>query len=233
MLTVFYGNDTVTVRKEALKVIDDYEKEGYVPVRYSAEGYSEGLIANLLQADSLFGVKEVIIFDTPSEDLAFFEEVGEFAIELVESKLPFVVIEQGLLAAQLRIFTKAGARVQECKKVGGGTFNTFAMADALLARDKKMLWILLQEAKRKGVASEEIIGILWWQLKTLRLTYVTKSASEAGIKDFPYNKARRAQNKFTAKETDSLSLSLLEVYHDGHGGRRNMATALEGWVLGV
>jgi 16S rRNA U1498 N3-methylase RsmE len=107
------------------------------------------------------------------------------------------------------------------------------MADALLARDKKTLWILLQEAHMKEVASEEIIGVLWWQLKTLRLTYVTSTASEAGVKDFPYNKAKRAHSKFTQTDADRLSRTLLAVYHDSHSGRRDMTSALEEWVLKI
>lgn len=233
MLTVFYGNDTVTVRREAMLLIDAYVEKGYTPVRYSAEQYSEGMITNLLQADSLFGEKEVIVFDTPSEEIEFYEDITAVVIELASSTVPFVIIEQSLLATQLKVFTKAGATVQEAKKAGIQKFNTFSMADVLLARDKKTLWILLQEARHAEVASEEIIGILWWQLKTLRLTYVTSNADEAGVKDFPYNKAKRAQSKFSKEELDKLSYSLLEVYHDGHGGRRDIVTALEGWVLGV
>jgi len=233
MLEVFYGNDTVAVRRDAMRALDTYVADGFTVARYTPEEYAPGLVANLLQADSLFGGKEVVVFDTPSEKVEFYEAVCALAPELADSTLPFMVIEQALLAPQVRVFTKAGATLRECKKASGGSFNTFAMADALLARDKKTLWILLQEARLAEVASEEIIGILWWQLKTLRLTYVTKSASEAGIKDFPYNKAKRGQSKFTKEEVEKISLSLLAVYHDGHGGRRDITTALEEWVLGL
>jgi len=233
MLHVLYGNDTVAVRREAMVLLDEYNANGYAVARYTADEYVSGLIMNVLQADSLFGGKEVVVFDTPSEDEEFYEAVCAVASELVLSPLPFVIIEHALLAAPVRVFTKAGATVQECKKLSGKSFNTFAMADALLARDKKTLWILLQEARRAEVASEEIIGILWWQLKTLRLTYVTKSASEARTKDFPYNKAKRAQSKFTKEEVEKLSLTLLAVYHDGHGGKRDMVASLEEWVLGI
>jgi len=233
MLELFYGNDTVAVRKEAMALLDTYMEKGYTVARYSVEQYETGLVTHLLQANSLFESKEVFLFDTPSEDASFYEAVCSFASELSSSSLCFIVLEQAQNAAQVRAFTKAGATTHECKKTSGGSFNTFAMADALLARDKKMLWILLQEARRLGVASEEIIGILWWQLKTLRLTYVTANAGEAGVKDFPYNKAKRAQNKFNAEEVSVLSRSLLEVYHDGHAGRRDIVTALEVWVLAL
>jgi len=73
--------------------------------------------------------------------------------------------------------------------------------------------------------------MLWWQLKALRLAKQTSSASEAGMKDFPYNKAKRALAKFSEGEVEKLAQSLLEVYHDGHAGVRDMETSLEEWIL--
>lgn len=232
MLTVLYGNDTVAVRREAMTLLETYTEKDFAIVRYSTEQYATGLVANLLQANSLFGGQEVVVFDTPSENSDFYEGVISLVAELVASPLPFVLIEQSLTAAQLRPFLKAKAILHECKKAKSDYFNTFALADALLAKDKKTLWILLQEARRNEIASEALIGILWWQLKMLRLTFVTANAGEAGVKDFPYNKAKRGQGKYSQEDVDALSLSLLAVYHDGHGGRRDIVTALEGWVLG-
>lgn len=233
MLKVFYGTDTVVVRREAMMAIDAYITDGYAVVRYTAEDYTPGLLLNLLQVDSLFGTKEVVVFDTPSEEGEFYEAIITVVAELQASVIPFVIIEQALLASQLRVFTKVGVEMYETKKTPAEKFNTFSLADALVARDKKTLWILLQEARRAAINDESIIGILWWQLKTLRLTYLTKNATEAGVKDFPYNKAKRAQKKFSKDEVEQLSRSLLAVYHDGHGGRRDMMTALEEWVLQI
>jgi hypothetical protein len=91
--------------------------------------------------------------------------------------------------------------------------------------------MLLQEALREGAQAEEIIGILWWQLKMLRLAAKTKTAAEAGVKDFPYNKAKRALAGFKSGEVDTLARSLLALYHDGHAGKRYINVALEEWVL--
>jgi hypothetical protein len=51
------------------------------------------------------------------------------------------------------------------------------------------------------------------------------------MKDFPYNKAKRSLTKFTPGDVTTLSQSLLELYHDGHGGIRDIDLALEEWVL--
>ena len=88
-------------------------------------------------------------------------------------------------------------------------------------------------ARQAGVSAEEVIGILWWQLKTLRLAAVTKSAPEAGMKDFPYNKAKRALGNFSDGELETLSHSVLRVYHDGHAGKTDIDFALEQFVLSL
>ena len=92
---------------------------------------------------------------------------------------------------------------------------------------------LLQEAKAAGQSAEEIIGVLWWQLKTLRLAAITNLASEAGLKDFPYNKAKRSLSHFKEGELGTLSLSLLSLYHEGPAGIVDIDEALEQWLLRV
>lgn len=111
------------------------------------------------------------------------------------------------------------------------SFNTFAMADALARKDKKSLWVLLQNARHHNVSAEEIIGTLFWQLKSLRLAAETSSALEAGMKPFMYTKAKSALGKFAPGELTTLSRTLLSLYHDGHSGKRDIDLALEKFLL--
>ena len=83
------------------------------------------------------------------------------------------------------------------------------------------------------IRDRELIGILWWQLKTLLLAQKTGNASEAGMKDFPYKKAKQALPNFAAGEVESLSLSLLTLYHQGHSGEVDIDEALELWLLSL
>ncbi len=62
---------------------------------------------------------------------------------------------------------------------------------------------------------------------------MTDSAEVAGMKDYPYQKAQRSLSAFKPGELETLSHSLLRVYHDGHGGVRDIDAALELWVLGL
>ncbi len=233
MLHVYFGNDTVAVRKKTFAFITSLEDGGYTLERVEAEEYQQGQCANIAGSASLFGGKTVYLLDTPSSDAIFFEEVQSTLELFKEAPDTFVVLEGSLLAPAKKMYGKYAETIEEIDGASDVRFNTFALADSLSSKDKKTLWIQLQDAKKAGVSAEEIIGTLWWQLKTLRLASLTKTATDAGMKDFPYNKAKRSLKNFKDGELEKLSQSLLSVYHDGHGGKRDIDIALEKWALTI
>lgn len=231
MLYVFCGNDVINVRQKAHQFIDSQIESGFVHEYIDSESYTEGILSDAAGATSLFGAKKLYVLDTPSNNTEFNDAVLEHLAACKESENLFVVIEDPLLAPAKKQYAKYAETVEETKGEREERFNTFALADALAKKDKKTLWLLLNDAMREKTSPEEIIGILWWQLKSLRLAALTKSASEAGMKDFPYSKAKRALTKFTPGEVERLSQSLLAIYHDGHLGKIELDLALEAWTL--
>lgn len=233
MLFVFYGNDTVGVRNKAHAFIHEYEQKGLTQQRIDSQNYVPGILADIAGATSLFGAETLYIIDTPSVTTDFYTDVIEHLEVLEQSGNTFVLIEEALLAPEKKKFAKYAETIEEIKKPAGERFNAFGMADSLAKKDKKMLWMQLQDAQQEGVSSEEIIGTLWWQVKSMRVAQQTTNATEAGMKDFPYNKAKRALSNFKDGELETLSHSLLSVYHDGHLGRKDIDLALEKWVLSL
>jgi DNA polymerase III delta subunit len=233
MLHVYFGNDTISVRKKAFAFITACEEDGFGVERIEAESYQSGQCANIAGSLSLFGGKTVYLLDTPSNNNLFLEELESVLPLLKESSDQFVVLEGTLLAPAKKMYGKYADKLEETTGEKVERFNAFSLADSLALKDKKMLWIGLQDAKREGLSSEEIIGTLWWQLKTLRLANVTASAVQAGMKDFPYNKAKRSLRNFKEGELEKFSQTLLAVYHDGHAGKRDIDLALEKWTLTI
>ncbi len=229
MLAVFFGSDRKAIRDRAEQVFD----KNAVVETIDEHSYEIGKLADAVGATSLFGEPLQYLIDTPSIDDNFKDEVENLLKEMSASSYQFVIIESVLLATQKKKYAKYANLVEEFLAESKDRFNAFALADALVQKDKKTLWVLLQEAKNAGLREEEIIGTLWWQLKTMRAAALTKSASEAGIKDFPYNKAKRALAKFEKGEVEKLSRSLLKCYHDGHKGLVDVSVGLEMWVLSV
>lgn len=231
MLKVFYGTDVVAVRQAAFTCANEYEERGATLATIDSDTFVPGTLKDAVGAVSLFGDETIYVIDTPSDNKDLEGEVTEQLEVMGESGNVFLLIEGSLLAPSKKTYAKHASSMEEYKGDKAERFNTFAFADALAKKDKKSLWIHLQNARAGGIATEEIIGVLWWQLKALLLAQKTSSAAAAGMKDFPYNKAKRALSTFKDGELDTLSLSLLTLYHDGHGGIVDIDEALEKWLL--
>ena len=230
MLQVFYGTDRTAVRDAAQNAS---EAIGAAPTIIDYAVFVPGTVASSTGAASLFGGSEVFILDTPSDIVEFETEVLGNLADMAASSNVFIILESAILADAKKKYGKHAVKVEEFTAVKAERFNSFALAEALAKKDKKNLWVLLHEAKNAGLRQEEIVGMLWWQLKALRLAKLTKNAEQAGMKDFPYNKAKRALSLFKDGEVEALSRSLLELYHHAHQGTRDMDLALEEWVLRV
>lgn len=233
MYVVFYGSDRGGVRDAATVYIDNNMPKDATLTTYEHAEYITGQVADALGANSLFGGEEWFVFDGPMVNEEFYVDVKSSLQELAESKNTFVIMEDVLLAAPKKTYQKHASTITECTIEKAARFNTFSLAEALAGKDKRKLWVLVQEARLSGSRDEEIVGILWWQLKALRLAALTKSAADAGMKDFPYNKAKRSLSAFRSGEIASLSQSLLVLYHQGHAGVKDMDSALEQWVLAL
>lgn len=231
MYVVFFGTDRGEVRDRATAYIDSNAPADATVTTLEAAEYQVGQVSDALGAQSLFGGVEWFVLDTPSAAEEFFTDTKEALEALAQSPNTFVILEAALLAAPKKVYAKHAAVMEEFVVEKNTAFNTFSLAEALAQRDRRQLWVLLQEAKLSGLREEEIVGMLWWQLKALRLTKNTTTAAAAGMKDFPYNKAKRALAKFQPGDIERLSLSLLVLYHDGHAGVRNMELSLERWAL--
>lgn len=228
MLKVFFGSDRKSTVDAAQEAAGKISAE---PIAIDDHSFTEGQFDDLTTAASLFGEAGVYIIDTPSNNKDLLEECLASLPDMAESVNHFFIIEGTLLAPAKKKYAKHAESVEEFAADKAELFNTFSMADAFARRDKKSLWVLIQEAQLLGIREEEIIGILWWQIKALRLASVTNSAAEAGMKDYPYSKAKQALSKFKEKEMENLANSLLQLYHQGHKGMVDIKLALEKWVL--
>lgn len=230
MLEIFCGKAVDTARDAARERLQQYETDGYEISRIDGEGFVPGLLPDALESVSLFGVPTVFVLDMPLTNDAFWGEVKACARQLTQTTTIFILIEGNMTAAEKRVFGKE-VEWHESSAQTTERFNTFSLADALVTRNKKALWVGLQAAYRDGQELAAIIGVLWWQLKMIRLVRCTTSPAEAGVKPFPYQKAQRA--KFSDAELAELQFSLLQVYHEARVGGRVGENALEAWVLRI
>lgn len=233
MLAVFYGNDTVKVRLKASDFAESKKQGATEIVDLEIAELGPGQLTGLAGSVSLFGDSRIYVIDASTALVEVKSELIDALPELSRSTDTFIVIEGTLLAAASKVYKATADYIEEYKRSADVGFNNFAIADALLKKDKKSLWLLLSEARLVGVSDEEIIGVLWWQLKTMRLAATSSSADTVGIKEFPYNKAKRALTKFKPGEIEGLSRALLSVLHESRGGKGDLGVALERFVLSI
>lgn len=231
MIRLFFGKDQIAVRAAALAAVDALIEVGASLTTVDRDNYESGVLPSLAEGVSLFTEPQVYVLDTPSVDQVFYGELLDHLPTLADSAHTFIIIEGSLLAAAKKKFSKQADSVEEFKGGGEERFNVFGLSEALARRDKKGLWLLLRQAILAGIPLEEIVGILWWQLKTLRLVSLTDSAEAAGLKPFVYQKAKRALSKFSKAELTKLSQALLELQHKSRLGECELDIALERWVL--
>ena len=198
--------------------------------RISSDTYQSGLLPELAEATPLFGGLLLYIVDLTDGVVELQTDVWQNIMLLYESSHTFVVVVSTLSAAERKQLPAAVPVVATAETPKPTRFNTFQLADALVSKDKRRLWVLVQQARQAGIAAEEIIGVLWWQLKAIRLTQLTTSPAAAGLKPFVYQKAKRASAVYTEPVLHTMMQSLLAVYHEGHEGR-DIDLALEKWVL--
>lgn len=231
MLYVYFGNDTPRVRQKAFDFSRTLNEGDIQVTALTAQYYEEGMITDAAEGVSLFGGGQVIIIDTLSEDPTAFSSLLNLLLVMETSPHHFVMIEGALNATEKKKITKHAVSAEEITADKKERFNAFLLTEALLRKDKKSLWLLLAEAWKEGLSNEEIVGILLWQVKVLRLVEKTTSAEEAGQKPFVYSKAKRALIGFNKGDLEQMSRELLSIYHDGHAGRVDTSIGLEEWVL--
>ncbi len=232
MLKVFCGSDQLKVRGQAHAYVDSVLKDGQEVVRLEADEYESGMLASVSGTVSLFSTSDVYVLDTPSLNKDFLVEFMDQLEALATSDNIFVVMEGDIRAPEKKKIAKHTDEIKEFKaEKSEQGFNMFKITEALALKDKRSLWVLWCESKQNGASAEEAVGILWWQLKIIRLAGLTNSAEEAGVKDYPYRKAKQALRNFKPGELEKLSLSLIALYHDAHKGKRDIDIALEKWIL--
>ncbi len=236
MLYLIYGTNTEKAREKSRALFDALriKKPDASVGTLTAEKVTAEQIEELTQTQGLFENKQILFMDRILEHKDVRDIVLEKIDTIAESPNIFIFFEGKLTKEILKKLEKRAEKITEYeateeKKKEVGSF--FALADALGARDKKTLWLLLREALDKDAVPEEIHGILFWQVKSLTLALKTQSPEEAGLNPFVYNKAKRYVAHFRPQEIEDMLSDLVHMYHKAHRGEVDFAKELEKFVL--
>ncbi len=208
------------------------KKPDAVVVKLDREQIIAGKIAEFIGSQSLFSTKYIVTLSRVLEDEEISEIVLDFAEDIHASENVFIWAEEKVDAKTLKKIEKVSDKIQyfEISKTAGPQINIFDLASAFAERDKKRAWILYVEALQY-FSPEEIYGTLWWQVKTMLLAQATKTATEAGMKDFSYSKAKGFLRKYKEGEVTELARNLIVTYHQSRLDGESLELNLEKLIL--
>lgn len=142
---------------------------------------------------SLFSVASAVIF----QNILEYEEKRDFILDKLKlmgaSANLFIFLEGKLNKSVLDAFKKvlpAGRQVApfinvfELPKEKKEKYDNFLVANAFADKNKFQTWICFREAMDKGVAMEEIIGVLFWKIKDMILRRNFGKFSETELGNF-------------------------------------------------
>jgi len=233
-----HGTAYEKARTKARELTDTLQKKkpNALFYRITSLNFFEQSLELLVSGQGLFSSKYIVLFDNVFDSKEIKEEVVGALKEIAESENVFIFLEKEIDKKTLEKIEKHATKVQvfnttETKKKND--FNPFALSDAFLSRDKKRLWEILLETKKRGIAPEETHGLLWWQVKALAITADAKTAEEADLSPFVFSKAKRAEKLFSKDEINTMLFGLVAMYHEAHRGNVDLWIELEKWGLRV
>lgn len=238
MFYVIHGTDIEKAREKSHAIFDALKlkkPDAAAGILHSEEVTAEKL-DELTQTQGLFENKQIIFMDRTFENIEVREIIMDKIEAIKESPNIFIFFEGKLIKEVLKKLEKRAEKITEYesteeKKKEGSSF--FALAHALGMRNKKDLWALFRQAVDGGAVPEEIHGILFWQAKALALASKTKTATEAGLNPFVYEKAKRYVGNWKQDEIDNLLSKLVHIYHKAHRGLADFEIELEKLTLDI
>ncbi|MBU4536595.1 hypothetical protein KJ603_00975 [Patescibacteria group bacterium] len=255
MLYLIHGNDTQKAREKLKSLLDllFVKKPNASFFKLDSDNFNEGKIDELLYSQGLFEQKYIVQLDSLFENKDFSKFLEDKLEDFNKSDHIFIAVENKILKPILKKIEKYADKVQEfiLKKEPIGRsfatrngdpayrqagfkindFNIFDLATCFGNRNKKDLWVLYQKTKVRNIPTEEVSGILFWQLKVMFQSMNSKNAVEAGLKPFVFNKATSYLKKYSEQELIKISSKLVFIYHNSRRGLCDFDLSLEKLIL--
>lgn len=229
MLKFFIGTDGAAAKSAASMLA-----KGTEVVRFGEGGELFSNVLGFLGQRGMFATKLTLILDHPLDDAdgeALVEaHIKDFSdadadVIIIEDSLPAALKKKIPTSAEVKLFDLPLAPEPEPPP------NVFALTDAFTAGDRKRAWVTYRTLVESGVEPEEVHGALAWSVRSMVLAAKTKSAAEAGMKDYPYRKAKSAVQKIGLPKAEALSTELVDLYHHSRMGRGDLEELVEVFLL--
>ncbi len=234
MIYVFLGDrlkTTEAVRKNTENLLK--KKPDAEVFKITDDNFSLDLLLELINSQGLFSKKYIVVLDS-----VFLKNIdikdNVLLNSIKESEHIFFIIEDKINDSDRKSLDKFFEKVTVYdKKESKEFFNVFTLANDLGRKDKKNLWINFFKATSFGVEAEEILGVLFWQIKTILLCLNTKDPKEFSISPFAYKNAILFAKNWKKEELLLLSDKIVEISDMTRSGEGESEVLLEKLILEI
>ncbi len=235
MFYILHGNafQKKQERLEELLVALKKKRPNTDVISVNDETWSVERIDALLEGTSLFDDKYIVVLSHIIHDPGIKKEVFKKIENFSVSDHIFILFDDELSKAdekKLSAFSYASEHISEHKKDRVQP-TLFALTDAVGERKRKQAWELYVNAIRSGKTAEEIHGLIFWAVKSMRAAAISKTAEEAGMKAFPFKKAKENVQNYTVEELEKLSLTFIEILLEDRRGGTPLRISIERVLL--
>lgn len=238
MIYFLYGENEIESREKLHKLLDFLvtKKPDASVFTIDTDSFNEAQIDELVESQGLFEQKYIVFLNKIFQDKKVKEIILGKLKEIAKSQNIFLFLENKVDKKTITKIEKIAEKVLEFKKEtdiskNKKEFKIFDLADAFGRRDKKNLWVLYQKSKIQDISSEEVHGILIWQLKVIYISKNSDSVKNSGLNPFVFGKASRFAKNFTNEELRNMSSELISLYHNSRRGISELDFALEYFLL--
>jgi len=234
MLYILTGTDSNKRRLERDKIVLSISDDETYTIRRDDVAVSVSEIEETAGTSNLFGKPIVMIFEEALADEVVREKVSKLTSLLADSVNHFIFSETTLSKEILSRFQKKALHSHHFdlkKEVAIRDNSGFALTDSFCKRDKKKTWMLYRIEIEKGKDPHELIGLLFWAVKSMIISEKSKDANEAGLNPFVFKKSKSASVNFKGNELLNFSKSLIDFYHNARNGDIEWEEGLESLIL--
>lgn len=242
MLYLIYGTNTNKVRAKQKELVGIMQnKQPNVSLyKITTENWKDASMDELLSSQGLFLAKYIVVLDRVLED----KEIGSSVIDVLEemkgSDHAWIMVEEKVSAPNLKKIEKFAYKIFDFNDSAGAQGGAdkkkplaFDFAEQFAGKNKVEAWKELLKLKEFELAGEEIHGVLWWQMKSVYLAKLSKTAEESGLTPYSFQKALRLSKGWETGELNKMLDKLVEIYHEAHRGNVDLMVEMESLSLGL
>lgn len=213
MIYFFHGTDIDKIKEKANGLVSSLlkKKPDASFFKIDTDNFDKTKFEEYIGGQGLFVNKYIVLADRLCSDKEIKEILIDNLKEIKESGNIFIIIESKLDKSTLTKIEKKSEKTltfeieKEIKQ--GQEDNVFEIANMFGRKDKKGVWIWYRKLIDKGIAPEEIHGIIFWKIKTMILS--------------------GGNNLWKEKELYFILDKMIEIYHEARRGKYELEIGLE------